>query len=185
MKAVLLLGALLASVVLAKRERYDGHFNDDKDTNILIWFNENERELFRGIIFGVEGSRYKNPTDSVCVQDVDTIFFAIEDMQGDVLAILQGDVKDTTSYIEAIMAMFKAYGDLSGACKLGDFFWDLFKTVINPAYWFGEARHFFRNTKMVEEYGMLFMDNFIKQNYFMMGAAVGRVIYEIFGVRLH
>lgn len=62
MMKAFIVAALLAIVTMGKRSKYQGHYEDKKNENLLIWLNENQREMMRGVVFGLENGRTKKPS---------------------------------------------------------------------------------------------------------------------------
>ena len=93
---------LLTTLAASSAFAYDGHNSNKKDHNVGIWFFENGREFARGYVFGLEGGKYKKPSQSQCVKDVDSVFYGGEDLYYDVIDLVETNFEDMVSVAQAL-----------------------------------------------------------------------------------
>lgn len=98
----------------------------------------------------------------------------------DILLAIEADYKDMTNYIKAATSLLSAWNNLSGACDFWNFTIDFVKTLFKPSWWMYNVTHLLKDATLVEEYALLFLENFVSQNYFFMGASVGKLVSKIF-----
>eukprot|EP00997_Jenningsia_sp_PLL12_P008436 NODE_5210_length_593_cov_94.400735_g4507_i0.p1 GENE.NODE_5210_length_593_cov_94.400735_g4507_i0~~NODE_5210_length_593_cov_94.400735_g4507_i0.p1 ORF type:complete len:192 (+),score=67.19 NODE_5210_length_593_cov_94.400735_g4507_i0:31-576(+) len=178
-------GLFVTALLLVSTLAYQGHNSDKKDDSLVVWFNENNREFMRGLVFGLEGGRYKKPSQSQCVADVDSFFYGVEDAWEDVVNLLSGNFDDTTSIIKAVMAIMNIFSVLTGGCELLSYFKDIILQLLNFDFWWDNLTHIMSDTASIWHFFTFITESAAKGKWFYVGSGIGEMIYSVLGVKMH
>jgi hypothetical protein len=178
---LLISAALLVSATIA----YDGHFKKDKKDDLVLEIVDFMREISRGFTFGLEGDRYKKPSQSACVGEVDGFWYGIEDAYYDIVLAIEGE--SGTNWFGAIMAIVNIVTEVwgGGSCQYWTFLLDFFKILFSAKWWKHNFVDFVSNWNQMFKYVMLFVDALGKANWFLFGASLGELIAFMFNLSLH
>ena len=175
---------LLTTLAASSAFAYDGHNQNKKDHNVGIWFFENGREFARGYVFGLEGGKYKKPSQSQCVKDVDSVFYGGEDLYYDVIDLVETNFEDMVSVAQALGGFMTLMNDFKNGCDFIGYFTQLLKVFVNVDWWMGNVENISSNTTMMWQFFTLITESFVTGKYFDTGAGMGRLAFMVFGVAM-